>query len=211
MAGRPSVTGGVWHGGPMRILLVGDPDQPHTQRWAAGLAASGANVAMAGLGEDPGVGVPFHRLGSTEIHDARYLMALPALRKAIAAASPDVVHAHFVSSYGVLSALAAGARPVLQFAWGSDVLWHDRRSAWHRRLVAMTLAAAAVVVDPRRGDGGHEARTGRADRAHPLRAGGGLDHRGEERAPLDPQPEAAEALLQRRERRAGVRHVGGGH
>ena len=51
-----------------------------------------------------------------------------------------MIHAHFVSSYGVLSALAAGTRPVLQFAWGSDVLWHDRRSAWHRRLVGKTLA-----------------------------------------------------------------------
>lgn len=130
----------------MRILMVGDPGQPHTLRWADGLARAGADVALAGFGEDPEIGVAFHRLGSAKLREIRYPLALPALRRAISIVEPDVIHAHFVSSYGILAALAAGSCPVIQFAWGSDVLWHARRRAWHRHQVVRTLRRARIVI-----------------------------------------------------------------
>lgn len=130
----------------MRILIVGDPGQPHTQRWAEGLRDAGASVRLAGFGDDPGIDLPFCALGSAELRDRRYPRAVPALRRLIRRWRPDVVHAHFVSSYGVLSWMAAGAVPVVQFAWGSDVLWHDQRARWHRTLVERTLRRAALVI-----------------------------------------------------------------
>ena len=133
------------------LLLISDGASPHTRRLAAGLAQRGLAVEIATF-EGAGVpGVREHRLGrrpATE--DLRYALAVPALARVIAGRRPRVVHAHYVSSYGLMAALARLCLPrppgLVQTAWGTDLLVTARRSRLRRQLAAFALRQAALVT-----------------------------------------------------------------
>jgi hypothetical protein len=56
-------------------------------------------------------------------------------------AAPDIVHAHYISSYGYLAA-RCGRQPLVMTAWGSDLLVTPRQRADQRWLTAWTLRRA---------------------------------------------------------------------
>jgi glycosyltransferase involved in cell wall biosynthesis len=59
--------------------------------------------------------------------------------------NPDVVHAHYVSDYGVLAAMS-GRYPLVVSAWGSDLLVDPRLSVITGRLVRWVLSRADLVT-----------------------------------------------------------------
>jgi L-malate glycosyltransferase len=72
-----------------------------------------------------------------------YLWAIPGVRRAIRRIAPDIVHAHYVSSNGMMAA-AAGVHPLVITAHGSDIhlaLSHPVR----RRAVRYALKRADLV------------------------------------------------------------------
>jgi glycosyltransferase involved in cell wall biosynthesis len=75
----------------------------------------------------------------------QYLTALPRLRRLLKQIRPDVVHAFYVTSYGLLGSLAAPERLVLN-AMGSDVLIGPSETPWRRWLVRRALARSRVVL-----------------------------------------------------------------
>ena len=77
---------------------------------------------------DPIAGVRLHRIGGRPpAQDVRYPLAIPRLARLIRTLRPTLVHAVFISSYGLMTGLAvpmarlAGSRATLvQSALGSD-------------------------------------------------------------------------------------------
>ena len=57
---------------------------------------------------------------SSLFHKFNYLRAYPALRRVANRFQPDIVHAHYASSYGLLASLLS-FHPLIVSAWGSDV------------------------------------------------------------------------------------------
>ena len=107
--------------------------RPRRHVVTCGGCASGGDYAVHDLGRPwPG------RLG--------YLFKLPSARRRIRALEPDVVHAHYATSYGAL-ALAAGRRPLVVTAHGDDVLIAPA-SPLLRPLVRRVLRAADLITVP---------------------------------------------------------------
>lgn len=137
-----------------RVLLVGDAASVHLRRLAASLAAAGCDLSIAGFEGAPLDGIPIHRLGSLPLGaDRRYLLAIPRLARLLRRHRPDVVNAHYLTSYGVMTALAlrlafpVGPRPPLvQTVWGDDLLVTPRRSGLHLGLAAVALRSAAMIT-----------------------------------------------------------------
>ena len=77
-------------------------------------------------------------------HKLAYLLTFPRLRKIIRAFQPDVVHAHYVSSYGVTGALA-GFHPYVISVWGTDIFEAPRNSSIMRKLVEFAFRRSDVV------------------------------------------------------------------
>ncbi len=130
----------------MRLLLLAPAGSIHTARIASALAARGCVVAVATYhpGVIPGVEVfvlPF-RHGPGKLG---YLAAIPRIRRLIDAFKPDVLHAHYLSSYGLAGALC-NFRPFAVSAWGTDVFDFPRRGPWCRWLVEKTLSRADIVL-----------------------------------------------------------------
>ena len=136
------------------VLLVGDASSIHVRRLAEGLAGEGLRVEIACFEGEPIKGVPLHRLGGLPRRvDARYLLAIPQLAAIIRRRRPRVINAHYVISFGAMSALAVrlahpvGSRPpVVQTAWGDDLLIAPERSLVFRWLAQYTLRAATLMT-----------------------------------------------------------------
>ncbi len=138
----------------MKILLLTDPSSTHTARWANAFNRKGIEVLIFGLSEynqeafDDNINIEFVDFSSSikETKDGNilklaYLKAIPALRKYISIIKPDIIHAHYASSYGLLGALT-GFHPFFISVWGSDIYLFPKKSIFHRMILKYTLSKA---------------------------------------------------------------------
>ena len=148
----------------MKILLLSNPASSHTMKWARSLSLSGQEIVIFGLNScesatyanfpnikvisiDLGTNITFSGEGNKR--KLIYLKALPLLRRTIKEFSPDIVHAHYATSYGLLGALS-GFRPYILSVWGSDVFTFPNLSFLHRWLVRFNLSRADKVLSTSR-------------------------------------------------------------
>ncbi len=75
----------------------------------------------------------------------KYLEVLSTLRKKIKEFQPDILHAHYASSYGFLGALT-GFHPFIISAWGSDVYDFPNISFLHRSILKYNLSKADYLL-----------------------------------------------------------------
>ncbi len=135
-----------------KILLLADIASPHTEKWAVALAKEGFSVGIFSLNPVP---VTWHKthegislLGPTNrlrkrngLSKISYLLLLPRLLRAIASFDPDILHAHYASSYGLLGALSR-FKPFFISAWGSDVFDFPKKSFLQRWILKFSLDRA---------------------------------------------------------------------
>ncbi|MBP6615635.1 MAG: glycosyltransferase, partial [Aquabacterium sp.] len=141
-------TGQVTEG--MRILFFADASSVHTRRWVAAMAERGARAVVITRqpAEVPGAEeVITVAPGSDKLS---WFTALPQVRRVArevaARFQPDLVHGHYVTSYG-LWATACGLRvPKVLTAWGSDILVTPRQSRLMRMVVAWSMHHADLVT-----------------------------------------------------------------
>lgn len=110
-------------------------------------------MGVAGFEGEPVDGVSWIRLGSRPVEDdRRYALAIPSLAQAIRRWNPRVVHGHYVSSYGLLASVArrlahpVSGPPLVQTAWGSDLLVTAASSRVRRSLASVALREAALIT-----------------------------------------------------------------
>ncbi len=117
-----------------RILLLSDINSAHTKKWAGVLVNHGFTVGIYSLSKPAddwyrkaGIELLSESGFANNTFDAAtagkisYLRKRNEVRKAIAAFKPDILHAHYASSYGLLGAMT-GFHPYFISVWGSDVL-----------------------------------------------------------------------------------------
>lgn len=138
----------------LHILLVGDGQSIHVRRLAAALAERGLLVDLACFEGDGIPNVRMHQLGKLPpAGERRYLFAIPTLARLIRRRRPEFVHASFVSSYGLMTALAmtlvrpTGTRPQMVLsALGSDLLVAPGRSRFKKWFATFTVRRADLVT-----------------------------------------------------------------
>ncbi len=79
-----------------------------------------------------------------EASKIEYVKALPALKQAIKAFQPDVVHAHYATSYGMLGA-SSGFHPLIISVWGSDIYEFPIKSFLHKSFLKRNLRKADYI------------------------------------------------------------------
>jgi len=119
--------------GILKILLVANINSPHTKKWASALQAAGQTVALFSINplrsEDwtTNLDTVYVPVKKGEILPLRYLSLYFELRKTIAGFKPDLVHAHYLTNYGFLAAIAAPSI-LISTAWGSDIFEFPKKS-----------------------------------------------------------------------------------
>lgn len=133
----------------MRIAYLGAHQSVHTRRWISFFAARGHDVHLLSCGTDAE-----HRDDDYTLHDLGrpfppklgYLTRIPEARRLLRRLAPDVVHAHYATSYGSIG-VGAGVGPLIVTAHGDDVLIAPRNPA-KRAVVRSVLRRADVVTVP---------------------------------------------------------------
>jgi glycosyltransferase involved in cell wall biosynthesis len=133
----------------VRIAFVAFQGSVHTRRWAGHFAARGhdVHVVTCGVGEPSDkVDYAVHDLGHPRAGKAGYLLKVAKARRVLRALAPDVVHVHWLTSYGLL-ALLSGVRPLVATAHGDDLLIAPGNRLL-RPIVRRVLRAATLVTVP---------------------------------------------------------------
>lgn len=126
------------------ILFCADAQSVHTQRWVAAMVQRGWRCTVLSR--------QFQRIEGAEVHALHtpdgnwpWFSALPTVRRLAARLAPDLVHGHYITSYGLWAA-ACGRRPLVLTGWGSDILVSPRRSRAVRWLTGWILRRADLIT-----------------------------------------------------------------
>jgi len=126
------------------LCLLGDANSVHTRRWAQEMLSRGYRVSMISARPQPMDGVAQCVLRPVA-RSTDWLARVGEARRHLETLAPDIVHAHYVSSYGYLAA-RCDRHPLVMTAWGSDILVTPRRSRLMRWLTGWTLRRADLIT-----------------------------------------------------------------
>lgn len=146
----------------MKILLLSNIEASHTQKWANSLSENGLEIYLFGLGETipdgylPEVNIlnikiPYSTKSQKDgaLEKSIYLKSLPQIKSLIRKIKPDILHAHYASSYGLLGALT-NFKPFLVSVWGNDVFDFPKKSLLHRLIIKFVLKKADLIYSTSR-------------------------------------------------------------
>lgn len=144
----------------MKLLLLADAGSTHTIKWVNSLIARDVEIIIFSLSkfnQSDYVKSSLLTIYATDISSSRnindrgifkksiYIKALPRIKKIIKKHKPDILHAHYASSYGTLGALS-GMHPFILSMWGSDVFLFPRKNSIFKSIIKYNLKKADLVL-----------------------------------------------------------------
>lgn len=141
-----------------RILFLADVNSAHTRKWAELLTDRGFIVGIFSLNPVhskwfeafPSITIFQAEAGNktendSDISKIKYLRHWNKLQKIILEFNPDILHAHYATSYGLLGAMSK-FHPFVLSVWGSDVFEFPQKSFLHKALLKFNLKAADAIL-----------------------------------------------------------------
>lgn len=142
----------------MKLLLLANSNSIHTKRWTISLAQRGIEICLFSLEKNkgteyinlPNVKLIYGEIKNTtkingEISKVALLKYLPKIKSIIKEFNPDLVHAHYATSYGLLGSLC-GFHPFVLSVWGSDIYLFPNVSIVHKALLKYNLSKADYIL-----------------------------------------------------------------
>ncbi|MBO8448887.1 MAG: glycosyltransferase [Bacteroidetes bacterium] len=144
----------------MKVLMVSDSGSIHTRRWASALKEAGVDIVLYSITPES---EEFYREKNIKLYIfdlfrykkeknlsfvsrfRAHFRAAADLKKVISAERPDILHAHYATSYGLVAALA-GFHPLIVSVWGSDIYEFPRQSVIKRLMTRYVLRKADRVL-----------------------------------------------------------------
>lgn len=137
-----------------KYVIFGDASYPHVYKWYQALCehydvhvitfASGDNIKFAYRNLHT-IDVATNQNGG----NFRLLAYLPKIGKLLRRITPDIVNAHYLTSYGFITALLKPFMPntkIVMSAWGSDILVTAQRNVVYKYITKFTLKCADLIT-----------------------------------------------------------------
>lgn len=137
----------------MKILLLSDTYSEHTEKWALGLAQNGIEVGLFSFNKasypwyqnQKNITVLFEPNTKLDTNGKMgYLKFVSPLKVAIKQFKPDVLHAHYATSYGLIGALSR-FHPFVISAWGTDVMKFPQKNIINKTILKYNLLKADAI------------------------------------------------------------------
>lgn len=116
----------------------------HTTRWAQGISRRGYKVSVISLGGDKIDGVDTIILPVGKSRTLSYFKQLGKVKKLIKKLEPDLLHAHYATSFGLWGKYSK-FHPYLISVWGSDVVSFPRN--FGKRMFLKNVLASADFIN----------------------------------------------------------------
>jgi L-malate glycosyltransferase len=132
----------------MKVVLLSPGKSSHTHKWAKYYQEQGIDVTVVTFkdhySEKNAEEIPTITLPKFLPGKLSYILSIFALRKILNQLKPDVLHAHFASSYGLVGAFT-NYKPFFVSVWGTDIYQFPQKSSLNRKLIEFTLSKADVI------------------------------------------------------------------
>lgn len=134
----------------MKICLLGDAKSVHTVRWCEYFKEMGHSVSLISFRENSIEGVKVYFLGDSLDVDSRggniqYLKKIFAIKKILKEIKPDIVNAHYLTSYGLIAALIKTGKLVIS-TWGTDILVTPHKNAAYKMITKYAISKSDLLT-----------------------------------------------------------------
>lgn len=139
-----------------KVLLLADCNSNHTRKWALLLRKNGNMVRIFSLYpiEDNwaklnGIEIyhfftrPYRKV--SKISKLLYPFAVFRVNELLKTFAPEIVNAHYASSYGLIGALAKTKKFYVSF-WGTDAFVFPKKSVLHRKLISLICKKSDLIL-----------------------------------------------------------------
>jgi hypothetical protein len=139
----------------MKVLLLADADSAHTLKWVEGLSDAGVQLAIFSLRPVQSQlykerNIPFREMNYTDSTGWLelkfiYWRSVKVVKNFIREFRPDVVHAHYASSYGLIGSFT-GFHPYVISPWGTDIYVYPKAGYIYKTLLKRSLSKADKLI-----------------------------------------------------------------
>ncbi|MCW3102250.1 MAG: glycosyl transferase group 1 [Bacteroidetes bacterium] len=133
----------------MRICYFADGESIHVVRWCRHFASLGHEVHLISFKKAEIENVQTHFISSGNIAVSggnwKVLLKFREVKKLLKKIRPDILHAHYATSYGITGALC-GFHPYVITALGSDVLISPKQSLIYKLLLKFAFSRADWIT-----------------------------------------------------------------
>ena len=142
----------------MKILILADPSNSHTVKWVNSLSSAGIEIFLFGLSKydasDYNSSVKIETLKTPSSIKSKlsgnffkiiYFSVIPKLKKIIKNFKPDILHAHYAGSYGLMGSLL-NFHPFILSVWGVDINIYPHISFVHNFFIKFALGKSDVLL-----------------------------------------------------------------
>lgn len=136
----------------MKICYLSDATSAHTKKWCNFFLGKGYEIIVVSLGDGHIDGCKVYSFGEKDLVNKSdinklftYTFKIRKIKKIIEDEKPDIIHAHYATSYGLLASLLKIHPYILSF-WGSDVYDFPNRSFFHRYLLKRNIKSADYIM-----------------------------------------------------------------
>lgn len=110
------------------ICYLADASNPHTIKWCNYFKNKGYNIHVISLNEGSIDGVKVHNFNfnvkelknESSFKKVKYITAISKIKSILEQIKPDILHAHYASSYGLIGSLL-NYHPYVISVWGTDI------------------------------------------------------------------------------------------
>lgn len=139
----------------MKLLLLSDTYSEHTEKWALGLAGKGVEIGIFSFNRasydwysHPNITIyyePEKKINAESmVTKLAYLKYVGILKKIIKHFRPDILHAHYATSYGLVGALS-NFHPFVISSWGTDVMKFPNKNFVARSMLKYNFSKADIL------------------------------------------------------------------
>ena len=131
----------------MKICFVAPANNYHTKKWAGWFSSHGHEVHVISFTKSEIPNVSVHYINTGAEANASYLKKLNYLRNGkeirnlIKMIKPDIINAHYATSYGTAMALSK-VHPYIVSLWGSDVYDFPQKNIFYKKMLEYCLKKA---------------------------------------------------------------------
>ena len=136
----------------MKICFLGNADSVHLHKWTKYFSSRGHEIVILSFSDGICPGAKVYSFEEEDIYNKTdiekifdYGKHIRKARRIIREEKPDILHAHYATSYGFLAA-RIGITPYILSVWGSDVYDFPERSFLHQAFLKYSLKRAEVIL-----------------------------------------------------------------
>ncbi len=135
----------------MKICFLGDAGSIHVRRWIEFFRDTGNEVYIISFRKANIDGVKLYYIGdslniNSDGGNTAYLKKVFTIRRLIKKIKPDLINAHYLTSYGFIGSLVKGKIPFVVSTWGSDILVTPKQNKIYKLLTEFVLKKCDLVT-----------------------------------------------------------------